>query len=171
MDVRATRELLLAVIDDLPPQTACYIYLLDNVAASAYHGDPGVELLAKRNYAALREAAAELPGAVVGHVVSTALAKTLQVNAKSMKARIALETAVAVFPQMAGRLRCGGRAERMPAAACRPPRLLPACLHRVLSLPVPQDNDTAWTAGGAAAVGSTRARRKTAACSGRGGTS
>lgn len=79
-------------------QLSC-IYLKDGRAGASFLGDPLVLHQVEAGLARLEQAVEGLPASYFGHVRTQVISRTLRLNAQAMKRKVALQTAVAVFPQ------------------------------------------------------------------------
>lgn len=81
------------------------VYTLDSSVGANFLGSPEVAQAVERSQAQLALVVAGAPATHIGTVASTALGRTLKLNAQNKKNLVALQTAVAAFPQAGGRLR------------------------------------------------------------------
>ncbi len=105
LDVPAARELLHAALATLPPGCKTYAYLLDSRQGADYSGDPGVKARVQANFEQASQLLRGLPLTHSGHVNSNARSRCLKLG-KNKKTLATMHTALAVFPQAQGRMRC-----------------------------------------------------------------
>lgn len=92
------------------PRHTSFIFIKDSVAATDWLTQdlPDRMEIVEGLQASLDEmvaAVGKLPAADVAHVLSPTLARSLKLDSKEMKKKVALEVAWAVFPQSRARLR------------------------------------------------------------------
>ena len=104
----AARQMMHAALAALPPGCRTYAYVLDSSQGVLYQA-PDQALRVQLSLERMAQAAEGLPLAHRGHVTSNARSRTLDVNSSRRKTLAAKRTALAVFPQAAGRIGCAGR--------------------------------------------------------------
>lgn len=108
-DAAATRVLLRDLLDSVPPGTLKYVHIFDKQAGAAYStslgGNLSIEAIVRRNHAELLAAVQGLPVTHLGNVVSSALSRTLHLSSAKLKQLVALQTALAIFPQATGQIK------------------------------------------------------------------